>query len=202
MQTSLPTSSTIFSDDGVDVLLRDGSSVRLRAVQPDDCHRVRQFFADLSPESRLFRFFTVGWPTEQMLATTLQSGDGRTVTLVAERANDICGVATWARESDTDAIAEVAFAISDGLRGCGLGTRILERLAEFAQPAGVARFEAWVLPDNTDMLHAFRDCGFRVKSELYNAVCHLVLDLARASGSSAMLEAPRFSPRMRAKRKV
>jgi hypothetical protein len=39
-----------------DVLLRDGSSLRLRAATPTDFEDIRAFYDGLSPESRYLRF--------------------------------------------------------------------------------------------------------------------------------------------------
>lgn len=41
-----------------DVVLRDGSTVRLRPVDPDDLVGLEAFLEGLSPESRLLRFFS------------------------------------------------------------------------------------------------------------------------------------------------
>ena len=206
MRTNPASSRAVTSDVGVDVLLRDGSSVRLRRVGPEDRERIRRFFAELSQQSRYLRFFALGTPSEAMLASSLGL-DLRALSLVAERGGGICAIATWGRESVDSPIAEVAFAVADGLHGNGLGTRMLERLAELARPAGIARFEAWVLPANRDMLHVFRDSGFRLTNELDQAVCHLVLDIketpsyldtaaARARHAATASIAPFFTPRV------
>src|SRR5262245_50317711 len=42
----------------VDVVLRDDSTVRVRAARPDDLDGVERFLTGLSDESRIFRFFT------------------------------------------------------------------------------------------------------------------------------------------------
>src|SRR5215470_9205606 len=42
----------------VDVVLRDGSTVRVRAARPDDRDALERFLSGLSEESRIFRFFT------------------------------------------------------------------------------------------------------------------------------------------------
>jgi GNAT superfamily N-acetyltransferase len=59
--------------------------------------------------------------------------------------------------------AEVAVEVSDELHGEGLGTILIERLAELAEDRGVSRFIADVLPDNYEMLDVFRD-GFDARA--------------------------------------
>src|SRR5215472_6562865 len=44
--------------EDVDVVLRDGSTVRVRAARPDDRDALERFLSELSQESRIFRFFT------------------------------------------------------------------------------------------------------------------------------------------------
>ncbi|MFI4990204.1 MAG: GNAT family N-acetyltransferase [Solirubrobacterales bacterium] len=55
--------------------------------------------------------------------------------------------------------AEVAVEVADDLHGLGLGTILIERLAEIAERHGVVTFVAEVLPENEAMLDVFRD-GF------------------------------------------
>ena len=50
---------------GVDVVLRDGSTVRIRAVDESDLARLEVFLEGLSPESRLLRFFSGGINVER-----------------------------------------------------------------------------------------------------------------------------------------
>src|SRR5215471_3247201 len=57
--------------EDVDVVLRDGSTVRVRAVQPGDREALERFLADLSEQSRVFRFFTavkdLSWAAERFV---------------------------------------------------------------------------------------------------------------------------------------
>jgi L-amino acid N-acyltransferase YncA len=55
--------------------------------------------------------------------------------------------------------AEVAVEVSDQLHGEGLGTILVERLAELAEMLGIGTLVAQVLPDNRAMLEVFKD-GF------------------------------------------
>jgi len=55
--------------------------------------------------------------------------------------------------------AEVAVEVADELQGEGLGTILIERLAELSEARGVATVVAQVLPENRGMLDVFKD-GF------------------------------------------
>src|SRR5438067_1111653 len=59
--------------------------------------------------------------------------------------------------------AEVAFEISDAMRGRGLGTILLGQLADLAHRAGITELIADVLPENHRMVGVFRASGFPVK---------------------------------------
>ncbi len=55
--------------------------------------------------------------------------------------------------------AEVAVEVADHLHGKGLGTILIERLAELAEQRGITVLVAEVLPENRAMLDVLRD-GF------------------------------------------
>ena len=75
------------------------------------------------------------------------------------------------------AAAEVAFAIAAPFQRRGLGTRMLEQLAEHAAALGLERFEADVLADNSQMLRVFREAGFAVRGEREGDEVRMVLDI-------------------------
>ena len=56
-QRNPPVGVLIESTDEVDVVLRDGSTVHLRPARGEDRAALRDFYEQLSPESRYFRFF-------------------------------------------------------------------------------------------------------------------------------------------------
>ena len=147
--------------DATDVILRDGSTLRLRAPLAEDADALLEFFADLSDRSRYLRFHgfpALGpklvepvvdpdWDDRGALVGSL---DGRTVAL-----------ANWVRLRDPR-VAEVAFTVDDRFQRRGIGTRLLEQLAARAAEAGIEEFVAEVLHDNDAMISVFRDAGFDV----------------------------------------
>ena len=90
-------------------------------------------------------------------------------------------LATYVRLRDP-ARAEVAFAVADDLHGRGIATRLLERLAVHASAAGVQRFVAEVLPQNTAMLRVFDDAGFATSRVLQDGVVEVLLSLGDGRG--------------------
>ena len=154
----------------VDVILRDGSTLRLRAPAHNDAGALVTFFERLSNDSRYLRFHGVrrvdvtlvehvldpNWTDRGALIGTLTDaqGDERVVAL-----------AEYARLRDP-ASAEVAFTVADALQGRGAATRLLEQLAARAAEVGIEGFVAEVLPENSAMLAVFRDAGFEESRKL------------------------------------
>jgi acetyl coenzyme A synthetase (ADP forming)-like protein len=189
-----------------DTLLRDGTSVRLRAVREDDAARVLALFGQLSERSLYYRFMMlprIDLAEAQRIATI--DYDSKMV-VVAERGDVLCGIAGYYRDPDRSDRAEVAFAIADAMQGRGLGTRMLERLAEVGRDRGLSAFDAYVLGDNLAMMDVFLQSGFALTQGLEKGVFHVVLDLtptalqATATGRRSQIAAaaslrPFFEPR-------
>jgi acetyl coenzyme A synthetase (ADP forming)-like protein len=166
----LPVTSNPPSAAAVDVILRDGSTLRLRAPARDDRDGLAAFFSGLSERSLYLRFHGLravdeklvahflepGWRERGVLIGTLADGDGN------ER---IVAVGEYIRLRD-QAAAEAAFAVADELQGRGIGTRLLERLASLAAEQGIERFVAEVMPENRAMLGVFEGAGLEVTREL------------------------------------
>jgi acetyl coenzyme A synthetase (ADP forming)-like protein len=162
MKTTIVTASDDIGAAPVDVLLRDGRAVRLREPTVADADAVVAFFAQLSSESRGFRFHgavrVVRSTVEPFLAPDWRD---RGALIATGDDGDVVALASYARLNDP-ATAEVAFAVADRLQGDGMGTRLLERLAARARAAGIETFVAEVLSGNAPMLRVFAQAGFEV----------------------------------------
>lgn len=143
-------------------VLKDGSTLRVRPVRPDDEVKLLQFLRGLSAGSRTQRFFSE--TTDQFLRESAriesQADFVRRVGLVATTGSpeELVGHAEFV--AIDGGRAEVAFTIADAYQGRGLGTILLAELAEIAAAAGIRVFEAYVLPANHLMVGMFRDSGF------------------------------------------
>jgi len=149
-----------------DVILRDGSTLRLRAPVAEDRAGLETFFSGLSARSFYLRFHGLR-PVDGALVEHFLEPDWRDRGVLVGVAGEerIVAVAEFMRLRD-EGSAEVAFAVADELQGRGIGTRLLEQLASRAAAAGIERFVAEVLPENAAMLAVFRDAGFEVAREL------------------------------------
>jgi acetyl coenzyme A synthetase (ADP forming)-like protein len=162
-----------------DVVLRDGSTLRLRPVRPDDGEALRALYTRLSSESLYFRFHGAQGDAAAEVSRVLRANLDDEVALVAEAGGRLSGVATYSREPRAPDRAEVAFAIADALHGRGVGTRMLEVLADIAREHRIRTFDAFVLHDNERMMAVFLDSGFEVERRLESGVFHVVLSLDR-----------------------
>src|SRR6266545_1900652 len=160
-----------------DVILRDGSTLRLRPPTESDAQAVVDFFAALSPESRYLRFHGTTDVDARAAESFLHTDWDERGSLLGELAGEgVVALATFVRLRDPHR-AEVAFAVADRLQGRGIGTRLLERLAAHAARAGIEEFVAQVLPQNRAMQGVFADAGFAVRRKREDGVLEYRLEI-------------------------
>jgi acetyl coenzyme A synthetase (ADP forming)-like protein len=153
------------SPDALDVILRDGTTLRLRSPRADDAGSLVEFLNGLSEQSLYYRFHGHPTVTEQLVEPFLDPDWHEAGHLVGELGGRVIALASYVRLRDPSA-AEVAFVVADDFQRRGIGTRLLERLAERAAAVGIERFVAAVLPENRQMLRVFEAVGFESKRRL------------------------------------
>ncbi len=163
-----------------DVVLRDGESVLVRAIRPDDKARLLDLFQRLSVRSIRHRFLGAKSTLSETELRYLTEVDFRThvaLAAVSHRGGleHIVGVGRYLWTDDVGvAPSEVAFAVADADQGRGIGTLLLEHLSAIASSQGVTQFEADVEADNADMMTVFEDSGFTVRTSIDRGVFHVV----------------------------
>jgi RimJ/RimL family protein N-acetyltransferase len=141
-----------------EVVVRNGLSVLIRPVSPDDKGRIRQAFEGLSPETRYRRFFA---PLQALSSqdlrylTEVDHHDHEALVAVNPENATIIGVARYVRSEDPQE-AEVAVVVGDPWQEHGVATTLLERLVERAREEGIERFVALVMSENEDAIEFFR----------------------------------------------
>jgi acetyl coenzyme A synthetase (ADP forming)-like protein len=144
-----------------DVVLRDGSTVRIRPARPDDLARVQDYLLGLSPETRRLRFWTVAVNIGELAEKIVDVDYRDHLTLLVLRGGDqgtMIGGAQYSRMDDGR--AEIGMSVADDWQGKGIGTILLGQLAQAAGERGVTIFVAEVLPENHGMVGVFRESGF------------------------------------------
>ena len=161
-----------------DAVLRDGSTLTLRPGRPDDVPALLEFFGALSPQSAYMRFMGFRKLDAEGVRRFATTDPSIGYSLVGEFGGRIIAAAGYYR-TDVPELADVAFAIADARQGCGIGTRMLDRLADIARAQGIRAFEADVLGENRKMMQVFVDSGYELTRRIDRGVVHFVLSLDR-----------------------
>ena len=137
------------------VTLRDGRTVVVRPIDPDDAPRLIDLHDHLSFEAQYYRFFGPKPRLTQAEAEYLANVDfHKRFAIVAEADTDegdaIVGVGRF--DINAPGLAEAAIVIRDDFQHVGLGSAILERMREVGKGAGVRAFTAEILAENSKML--------------------------------------------------
>jgi acyl-CoA synthetase (NDP forming)/ribosomal protein S18 acetylase RimI-like enzyme len=169
-----------------DVVLRDGASMRLRPIRPEDAEALTDFHNAQSERSQYLRFFAPMPRLSERDARRFTSVDHVSrVALVLTEGPHIRGVGRY--DVVDPGRAEVAFAVADSQQGRGLGSILLEHLVAAARERGVHTFVADVLPDNTQMINVFKDAGYEVRSRFDDGVVEIEIPLKRTGRSWEVL---------------
>jgi len=174
----------------VDVILRDGSTLRLRAPVEADRQALVRFYEELSDRSLYMRFH--GHPTvdERLVEPVLDSDwidRGALIASVSEGGEDhVVALANYVRLRDPSA-AEVAFTVADSYQGRGIGTRLLEQLAARAAVNGIERFVGEVMADNARMIGVFERVGFDVSRTLAGGEVEMTFPIAPTADYASLV---------------
>jgi len=166
----------------LDLTLRDGRSVHVRAMRSADEAEVLQAFQRLSDAARYMRFMRVVREPDpkrlrEVLASFPEAGIGLVATVTAADGIDIVGSAIAVFAADRTS-CEFAITVASEFGGTGLATRLMATLIEEAKRRGLKEMEGLVLSQNQSMLRLARRLGFRIESEPGDPtvrVCRLTL---------------------------
>jgi len=144
-----------------DVVLRDGTGLRLRTPTSEDYEDIKSFYDELSHESLYSRFN--GFVETDLPARLDAEADGDDrVALAAWGPDRVVALGSYDRLREPG-VAEVAFAVADDFQGRGVATQMLEHLTAIGAGRGVDRFVAEVEVSNTAMRRVFDRAGFSVR---------------------------------------
>ena len=159
-----------------DVILGDGSTLRLVVPMLEDYEDVKAFFDGLSPESRYMRFHGMA-RTEFPARRLVEAGGVDRLALISRQGGRVVGAASYDRLLEPG-VAEVSFAVAEDVRRRGIATRLLEQLAAIAAERGIRRFDAEVMGDNYAARGVFEKSGYEVRRKGDGGEIMLVLDIA------------------------
>jgi len=151
--------------------LKDGGTVSIRPIQPEDEPLLVKFHETLSEESVYHRYFTQ-LKLDQRIAherlTRICFNDyDREIALVVERTNaktkqrEILGVGRLSKHHGLNE-GEFALLVNDHWQKQGLGTELLKRLVAIARDEKLTRLSAEIMADNHAMHHICKKIGFKL----------------------------------------
>jgi GNAT superfamily N-acetyltransferase len=161
--------------------LRDGRTVQIRALKPEDRDGLLAAVGRTSGQSLYRRFFSykrgftdreidfyvnVDFVSHVALAALLQE-DGQPV---------IVGGARYIVAQHDN--ADVAFAVDDAHQGKGIGAALMRHLAAIARAHGLKELVADVLPENAAMLKVFETSGLGIRTRREPDAIHVMLQLS------------------------
>jgi acyl-CoA synthetase (NDP forming)/GNAT superfamily N-acetyltransferase len=177
-----------------DVLLSDGSAVHMRQIRPEDAPAIVEFHSRMSDRTRYLRYFSP-YPSipERDLARFVNVDHRDREAFVIVSGPRIMAVGRYERLGPDSPEAEVAFVVEDAHQGRGIGSVLLEHLADAARENGITRFVAEVLPQNGGMLRVFNDSGYQVQRRYADGVVHLSFPIAPTEKSREVQESREHS---------
>jgi GNAT superfamily N-acetyltransferase len=144
-------------------ILKDGSRVSVRALNPHDIGIERDFIMRLSPQSRHFRFLSsFAAPSEQLLERLTKLNQATAAAFVALAVDSgverEVGVARMSAVGDGR--AEFAVTVRDDWQHKGLGTLLTKHVIEAARQRGLNALYSVDASDNGPMNGFAKTLGF------------------------------------------
>lgn len=146
-----------------DVVLRDGTTVRIRGALPEDAARIVAMWRRTSPLSqggwteqsfpldaaRGAALVDASEPNQRVLVATLGSGDQE----------EVVSIARYERAAEDETRAALDALVEDRHQRRGIATAMLRELIRMAREEGVKHFTGDILADNEPVLSLLRDLG-------------------------------------------
>jgi acetyltransferase len=147
--------------------MRDGRTVLLRPIKPEDEPMWLEMFKNFSEESVRYRFFNIIKDTPHEVRVRYCNIDyDREIGIVAELEEEgrrkILGVVRLIIEPDGKK-GEIAFIVADPWQGLGLGTKIIDYMIEICKDKGLEMVYALMLPDNYRAIRLLKKMGFTIE---------------------------------------
>jgi acetyltransferase len=166
-------------------IARDGSSVTIRPIRPEDEPKMVRFHESVSDLSVYLRYFhhlpLSARVTHERLTRACVIDYNREMALVAESPDiGIIAVGRLIREHCVPE-AEFALLVSDAWHERGLGTELLRRLISFARNEGIRRVFGAILAENWPMQEICRQLGFHLRHSIEDGMTEASITLDEAA---------------------
>jgi len=161
MTAVMPAEHSILKGTQKNVTLRDGRTITVRRMQPDDVQRSYEFFCALPAEDR--QYLRVDVTRRDLVERrTLETDERRTVRVVAEHSGEIVADGTLELEGHGwgNNIAEVRLIVARAWQRLGLGTIMARELFHLASEHRVDRIVARLMRPQEGAHRIFKRLGF------------------------------------------
>jgi acetyltransferase len=152
--------------------MKDGQTVSIRPIRPEDEPLVAEFHKGLSERSVYMRYLAAmkldRRVAHERLSRVCFSDHDRELALVAERRDpasrrrEVMAVGRLSRARLGAPSGEASLLVADAWQGRGLGTELLRRLLDAARREGLSAVTAEVLAENLAMQRLCGKQGFRI----------------------------------------
>ncbi len=149
-------------------VMKDGTSVTLRPIKPEDEPLEFELFETFSPETFRFRFF--GPPREMSHEDMVRFTNidyRREMAIIGELEEDgerkMLGVGRLIMGADAES-GEFAVVVGDPWHGLGLGTKLVDMLIGVSRDKGLKEIEGLIQTDNEVMIHICENMGFEIEN--------------------------------------
>ncbi len=148
--------------------LRDGTPILIRMYEPEDIDDVREGLKKISDSSFYLRFMTsLGRLPDNQLKELKKIDHEHHLAICAFDTSQEpmvgIGIARYVRCEGEPEIAEAAVTVIDEYQNKGLGTALLQALAQLADEKGIQHLRAHVLSNNTAILKIAERAGARIQ---------------------------------------
>ena len=167
------------------ITLRDGQTLRVRPIRPEDAPALVEAGRRTSPEDLRLRFFGAMKTLPPWMAARLSQIDyDREMALIAFDPNqaagpqEILGVVRLICDPDNTQ-GEFAIIVRSDQKGHGLGYCLMQEMLAWARRRGLAKVVGEVLMENAAMLHMVSDLMGVVESrDAEHRIAHVCFDLS------------------------
>lgn len=162
--------------------LRDGTTVNMRPIRPDDVERLQAFHARLSSDTIVMRYFRAAPALSARDAHRLTHLDydnrmALIATTAAGEGERLVGVVRYERVTATE--GELAFVIEDSWQGRGISSQLLARLLGYARERGFERMAAITMAGNIRMRDVMLHAGYPCSTRYADGCLTLTLDITQ-----------------------
>jgi acyl-CoA hydrolase/RimJ/RimL family protein N-acetyltransferase len=163
-----------------DIIEIDEETITIRPAKPIDERRIQEHYYDLDKDDVISRFFREKEEFQRDEVESITQVDYiNSLTIVAVVGEPgfekVVAVGEYLLD-DATRMAEVAFSVSKGYKGKGIGKAMLAKLAQAARENGVLGLTAYTSADNQRMIRLFKSIPFKSRATLEDGMimlqCH------------------------------